>query len=70
MGKKNEDGMVIGRKKVYELRFTTDAVVVTDSPERLMLRDLEKYCEKNEMERKSKERWMYKGNELEICCNI
>ena len=47
-----EGGTVIGRKKIYGLKFADDVAMVADTVEGLqwMLNDLERYAEENRME--------------------
>lgn len=80
---KNEGGVVIGKTKIFGLKFADDVAAVADTPEglRSMLKDLEIYSKENEMEvnesktkimifqkggKRKKEKWEYKGKELEI----
>ena len=47
--KKNEGGTVIGKIKVFCLKFADDIAIIADDREGLqsMFNELEKYCEKN-----------------------
>ena len=82
--KRKQGGIVIGSTKIYGLKFADDVAMVPDSVEGLqgMLRELDRFTEKNGMEvntkktkvmicrkggrRGKEERWWYKGEELEI----
>lgn len=52
MVKENEGGMVIGKKKIFCLKFENDAVTFSDMPKRLqnMIRDLDKFCKESGIE--------------------
>lgn len=82
--KRNEGGTVIGGTKIFCMKFADDVVILADTKEGLqdMLRELEKYCRRNELvvntkktkvmvwknkgKRSKEEKWYYGGEELEI----
>lgn len=52
MVRKNKGGVVVGRKKIFCLKFAKDVVMVPDSVVRLRntIKDLEKFSEKSSMQ--------------------